>query len=323
MAIATPSKTPIASGGSKKAASRRVRRLSTRDKIVLSLMVGIPTLVHLALVWVPTLVSVVLSFTKWDGVGGFSSIQWIGVGNYKQMFTVSPTFWPAVEHNVIWLVFFVLLPTPFGVFLAYQLDKNIRFTRFYQTAIFLPVVISAAVTGFIWETIYDPDNGLVNSIIGANKPNHFYIDWLGNSHLNLWAVLIAASWKQAAYIMILYLAGLKSADPALKEAAALDGANEWQAFFRVTFPALKPINIIVLVVTIIESLRAFDLVYVVGGSNGTKPGLELLSILITNNILGESSLIGYGSALAVILLLISLVPILVYVYQNFRKEQQS
>jgi multiple sugar transport system permease protein len=321
MAIATPSKTPTAPGSSKPA-SRRVRRLSTRDKIVLSLMVGIPTLVHIALVWVPTLVSVVLSFAKWDGIGGLSSIQWIGLGNYKEMFTVSPTFWPAVEHNFIWLGFFVVLPTPFGVFLAYLLDKNIRGSRFYQSVIFLPVVISAAVTGFIWETIYNPDNGLINSLIGANKPNSFYIDWLGNSHLNLWAVLIAASWKQAAYIMILYLAGLKSADPALTEAASLDGANAWQTFFRVTFPALKPINIIVLVVTIIESLRAFDLVYVIGGSNTTKPGLELLSILITNNIIGESSLIGYGSALAVVLLVISLVPILAYVYQNFRKEQR-
>jgi multiple sugar transport system permease protein/raffinose/stachyose/melibiose transport system permease protein len=285
-------------------------------------MVGIPTLLHVALVWVPTLVSVLLSFSSWDGIGGLASIKFVGPQNYVTMFTVSPTFWPAVQHNVIWLVFFVLLPTPFGVFLAYQLDKSIRFTRFYQTAIFLPVVISAAVTGFIWQTIYDPDNGLVNSILGTNKPGTAYIEWLGDSHLNLWAVLIAASWKQAAYIMILYLAGLKGFDPSLREAAALDGATEWQAFTRVTFPALKPINIIILVVTIIESLRAFDLVYVVAGSNGTKPGLELLSILIANNILGESSLVGYGSALAVVLLVISLVPILSYVVQTFRKEQQ-
>jgi multiple sugar transport system permease protein/raffinose/stachyose/melibiose transport system permease protein len=303
--------------------SGRVRRLTGQDKIVLGLMVGIPTLLHVALVWVPTLVSILLSFSQWDGIGGLSTIKWVGVQNYATMFTVSPTFWPAVQHNVIWLVFFVLLPTPFGMFLAYQLDKNIRFTRFYQTAIFLPVVISAAVTGFIWQTIYDPDNGLVNSILGTNKPGSAYIEWLGDSHLNLWAVLVAASWRQAAYIMILYLAGLKGFDPALREAAALDGATEWQTFLRVTFPALRPINIIILVVTIIESLRAFDLVYVVAGTNGTKPGLELLSILIANNILGESSLVGYGSALAVVLLVISLVPIVSYVFQTFRKDQQA
>lgn len=313
-----PSKTSSARG--KPSPRRRTRRLSTRDKVILGAMVGVPTMLHVVLVWLPTLVSIILSFAKWDGIGGLSSIKWVGLKNYDTMFTASPTFWPALEHNVIWLVFFILLPTPFGIFLAYQLDKNIRFSKLYQTAIFLPMVISTAVIGFIWETVYDPNNGLVNSLIGANKPGHFYIEWLGNSQLNLWAILIAASWRQAAYIMILYLAGLKSADPALSEAAALDGASEWQTFIRVTFPSLKPINMVVLVVTIIESLRAFDIVYVIGGSGGTKPGLELLSILITNNILGESSLIGYGSALAVVLLVVSLVPILSYLFSTIRKE---
>ena len=103
--------------------------------------------------------------------------------------------------------------------------------------------------------------------------------------------------------MILYLAGSKAVDPSLREAAAIDGANARQAFFRVVFPAMQPINIVVLVITIIEALRAFDLVYVINkGSNG----LELLSVLVTNNIIGEASRIGFGSALAVILLVISL-----------------
>jgi multiple sugar transport system permease protein len=300
--------------------AQRVRRLSHRDRAVIALMIGVPTVVHVALVWFPTLVSLVLSFTNWSGIGGLSTIKWIGLQNYRNLFGTSPSFWPAVEHNILWLVFFVLLPTPFGIFLAHQLDKNIRFSRLYQTAIFLPMVISSAVIGFIWETMYNPNNGLINSVLGANQPGHFYVQWLGDPRINLWAVLIAASWRQAAYIMILYLAGLKSADPQLREAAVLDGANEWQTFIRVTFPSLKPINIVVLVVTLIESLRAFDIVYVMSGSNGTKPGLELLSILITNNIVGESSRIGYGSALAVVLLVISVVPILVFLFQTFRRE---
>ena len=299
--------------------SRRVRRLSGRDKIVLTLMVGIPTLAHVVFVWVPTVASLVLSFTDWNGIG-LDSINFVGARNYEQLFTNYPAFWPAVEHNFLWLAFFLLIPTPFGIFLAYQLNKQIRFTRFYQTAIFLPMVISLAVVGFIWEIIYNPDTGLLNSLFGTNRPGHF-IDWLGNPHLNLWAVLFAASWRHAAYIMVLYLAGLKGLDPALPEAAAIDGANEWQAFLRVVFPAMKPINIIVAVVTIIESLRAFDLVYVMGGNNGTKPGLELLSLLITNNILGESPRIGFGSAIAVVLLVISLVVIIPYLVQTFRKER--
>jgi multiple sugar transport system permease protein len=120
--------------------------------------------------------------------------------------------------------------------------------------------------------------------------------------------------------MLLYLAGLKSVDPALKEAGALDGANAWQTFFRVTFPVLKPVNVVVLVVSVIEGLRAFDIVYVI---NKGRNGLELLSVLVTDNIIGESSRIGWGSALAVVLLLISLGFIVTYLLQVFREEDRT
>ena len=120
--------------------------------------------------------------------------------------------------------------------------------------------------------------------------------------------------------MILYLAGLKSVDPALREAAAIDGASEWHAFRTVVFPAMRPINIVVLVVTVIEALRAFDIVYVI---NRGRNGLELLSVLVTDNIIGEASRVGYGSALAVILLVIALVPIITFVARTFRRRVVS
>ncbi|MFG2463074.1 carbohydrate ABC transporter permease [Streptomyces sp. NPDC048523] len=294
------------------------RLLTRRDRITLGFMAGVPTILHVALVWVTALASIALAFTSWDGIG-FGSIKWVGLDNFKQLFSDNPQFWPAVEHNVIWFVVLILIPTPFGLFLAVQLDKNIRFSRVYQTAFFLPVVVSLAVTGFVWQLVYNPDTGLINSLIGANKPGH-YIDWIGDPHLNLWAVLIAASWRHTGYMMILYLAGLKGVDPSLREASSLDGANEWQTFKNVIFPTLRPTNTVVLVVTIIEALRAFDLVFVFNkGAQGT----ELLSILITNNIIGESSRIGYGSAIAVVLLVISLAVIIPYLIATFRKERQA
>ncbi|MFJ5846535.1 MULTISPECIES: carbohydrate ABC transporter permease [unclassified Streptomyces] len=299
---------------------RRPRRLGLSDRLFLTVIVGVPLLALLVFVWLPALASLALSFTQWDGLE-LSGIQWTGLDNYREIFTNYPPFWPAVQHNVIWLLFTALLPTPFGIFLAYQLDRKIRFTRIYQTAIFLPMVLSLAVVGLIWEIIYNPDNGLLNGILDTAAPGH-HIDWLGDPDLNLWMVLIASAWRHTGYIMILYLAGLKGFDPALKEAAALDGANGRQTFLRVVFPALKPVNVIILVVTAMESLRAFDIVYVVGGGVGSKPGMELLSLLITDNIIGESSHIGYGSALAMIMLVISLAAIGTFLVQNFRKEDQ-
>jgi multiple sugar transport system permease protein len=302
----------------KRVAQGHGRLLTRRDRITLGLMAGVPTILHVALVWVTALASIALAFTSWNGIG-FDSIKWVGIQNFKQLFTDNPQFWPAVEHNIIWFVVLILIPTPLGLFLAVQLDKKIRFSRVYQTAFFLPVVMSLAVTGFVWQLIYNPDTGLINSLIGANKPGH-YIDWIGNPHLNLWAILVAASWRHTGYMMILYLAGLKGVDPSLREASALDGANEWQTFKNVIFPTLRSTNTVVLVVTIIEALRAFDLVFVFNkGAQGT----ELLSILITNNIIGESSRIGYGSAIAVVLLVISLAVIIPYLVATFRKERQA
>ena len=294
------------------------RLLTRRDRITLGLMAGVPTILHVMLVWLTALASIALAFTTWDGIG-FDSIQWVGLDNFKELFTNNPQFWPAVEHNVVWFVVLILIPTPLGLFLAVQLDKKIRFSRVYQTAFFLPVVLSMAVIGFVWQLIYNPDTGLINSIIGANEPGK-YIDWIGDPDLNLWAILVAASWRHTGYMMILYLAGLKGVDPSLREASSLDGANEWQTFKNVIFPTLRPTNTVVLVVTIIEALRAFDLVFVFNkGAQGT----ELLSILVTNNIIGESSRIGYGSAIAVVLLLISLAVIIPYLVATFRKERRA
>ena len=141
-------------------------------------------------------------------------------------------------------------------------------------------------------------------------------DWLGNPKINLWATLVAVGWRHVGYIMVLYLAGLKAIDPSLREAAAIDGAGEWHAFRTVVFPALRPINIVIVVVTVIEALRAFDIVYIV---NRGRNGLELLSVLVTDNIIGEASRIGYGSAIAVILIMISIVPIVVFVWNSFQE----
>lgn len=312
------------------------RALSTRDKWVAAALLGIPLLLDLAFVWFPALASVLLSFTKWTGVGSIhlqackntAALPGIpqpgcvyGVQNYQQAFNVYPDFWPAVRHNAIWLMVFILVATPLGMLFAVLIDRGIRGSRIYQSVLFLPVMLSLALIGIIWELIYSPNYGLINSVLGRTG-NDNLIDWLGNPRLNLWAILVEAVWKQAGYVMILYLAGLKAFDPSLREAAVIDGANAWQTFWRVTFPVLRPINIVVLVVTVIESLRAFDLVYITAKGNPLK-GLELLSIAVTQNIVGETQRIGFGSTLGVILLVISLVPISIFLYQVFRKERRT
>jgi multiple sugar transport system permease protein len=335
MAVGTTEKTAPPPAAAKRRRWRGVRTLSKKDKLVAACLVGIPLLIDLAFVWFPALGTVLLSFTKWTGVGSINlepckgaTLPGIpqpgcvyGVQNYNQAFNVYPDFWPAVQHNAIWLLVFIVIATPVGMLFAVLIDRGIRGSRIYQSVLFLPVMLSLALIGIIWELIYSPNYGLINSVIGRTG-NANLIDWLGNPDLNLWAILVEASWKQAGYVMILYLAGLKAVDPGLREAALVDGANSWQTFWRVTFPVLRPINIVILVVTVIESLRAFDLVYITSKGNPLK-GLELLSVSVTQNIVGETQRIGFGSTLGVVLLVISLVPISIFLYQVFRREKRT
>jgi multiple sugar transport system permease protein len=283
---------------------------------VLALLVGGPLLLQVVLVWLPAAASVGLSLTDWSGVGGLERARFVGLDNYWDLATAYPAFWPAVTHNLVWLAVFLFAAAPLGMFLAVLLDREMAGSRIYQSALYLPVVLSLAVIGFIWELQYAPETGFLNSALGTTRQDNL-IDWLGNRDLNLWAVLVAASWRHVGYVLLLYLAGLRSVDPALREAASIDGATESQAFRRVVFPVLRPINVVIVVVTVIEALRAFDIVYVI---NRGLNGLELLSVLIANNILGEGSRIGFGSAIATILLVVSIVPIALFVRRALRSE---
>jgi ABC-type sugar transport system permease subunit len=273
---------------------RRVRLLSRRDIVVLTLMLGVPLILTLVFIWFPAIATILLSFTSWTGIGGLRTAKWVGLQNYDNAIHNYAPFWPAVRHNVIWLVVFMVIATPLGMLFAVLIDRNLKGSRVYQSVIFLPVMLSLALIGIMWQLVYSPNYGLLNSLIGRNGQTNL-IDWLGDPKLNIWAVMVEACWRQAAYVMILYLAGLKS-----------------------VFPVLRPINIVIIVVTVIESLRAFDLVYI---TNGGTNGLELLSALVTQNIVGQFSRIGFGSALGVVLLLIALGPIIVFLNNQFRGEE--
>ncbi|WP_299925487.1 carbohydrate ABC transporter permease [uncultured Nocardioides sp.] len=292
----------------------REKKLSGRDRLVVITMVTVPLALVLWLVWVPALGSVVLSFGKWNGFGDLDTIEWVGFQNYEDIVTIYPPFWPAIQHNLIWLGFLFLFPTVLGMLLAVVLDREMRGSRFYQTAFYMPVVLSLALIGFIWQLFYSRDQGLINDVFGTQ------IDWYGDPDINLWAVLVATAWRHTGYIMLIYLAGLKGVDASLREAAAVDGAGEVKTFFHVIFPVMRPINMVVIVIVVIESLRAFDLVWVI---NKGRNGLEVIGALVAQNVIGEATRYGFGSALAVIMMLISSVFITIYLRNVFREERRG
>jgi multiple sugar transport system permease protein len=292
----------------------REKRLPAKDRLTVIGMVTVPLLFVLILVWLPAVGSVVLSFGKWNGFGDLDTIEWVGFQNYKDIVQIYPPFWPAIQHNLIALGFLFLFPTVLGMLLAVVLDREMRGSRLYQTAFYMPVVLSLALIGFIWQLFYSRDQGLINDVFGTE------VDWYGDPSINLWAVLVATAWRHTGYIMLIYLAGLKGIDASLREAAAVDGASEVKTFFHVIFPVMRPINMIVIVIVVIESLRMFDLVWVV---NKGRNGLELIAALVSQNVIGEATRYGFGSALAVIMMLISSVFITIYLRNVFREERRG
>lgn len=302
-------------------------RMQGRDKLVFVLMVAVPTFLHVLLVWVPTLASIFFSFTDWKGIR-FSDINIVGLLNYEQIFTVfEKDFYQAVINNITLLVFLFFGPTALGMLLAYLLDKEMRGTRIYQSMFYTPVVLSLAVVGFIWQSVmYSTENGLATELFGGGSD----VNWLGNQDFlisfggtygiskNFVAILVAIAWRHTGYIMVLYLAGMKSVDASLRESSALDGCNEWQSFRHVLFPTLKPINVVVAVITVIEALRAFDIIYVLNRPRRT----EVLAVLTTNNLLGEGGgNVGRGSAYAVILFALCIGFVIWYVTNHYKNSE--
>jgi multiple sugar transport system permease protein len=171
------------------------------------------------------------------------------------------------------------------------------------------------VIGLIWSWLYNPRAGLINTFlvgIGVESPP----GWLADRNLAIWAIIFAAAWRQVGYVMVLYLAGLKNVDPSLVDAAQVDGANRFQMFRFVILPLLAPVTTIVIIISIIDSLRAFDLVAIMTAGNQRSQVLaNFMYIEAFNNYQ-----MGYGAAIAVVLFAIMLVFIVWYLWRSLREE---
>jgi multiple sugar transport system permease protein len=310
---------------------RRFQTFTGRDRLWLTLMVGIPASLHILLVWIPALLTAVLSFAEWDNLLPISEVSPVGFRNYWQIFTIFDNrLFPAIFNNLM-LIAWLFVCSAIGVLFAYLLDKNVRGSRVYQSIYYYPVVLSLAVVGFIWKAVmFSRDQGLMN-IVWPGEPIDFvgdqsrifefdlpFLDFPLGLSKNFAALLLAMAWRHIGYVMVLYLAGLKSVDLALREAAAIDGCNEWQSFRQVVFPSLRPINVVVVVISVIEALRLYDIVAALNEPRGT----EVMGTLVTNSLLGEGGgRVGVGSAYGMVLFVMCMGFIIWFVTNNFRESR--
>jgi multiple sugar transport system permease protein len=273
----------------------------------------VPAAVEAGWVFWPALNSFYLSLTKWNGLGPPRSV---GLRNFTDLFSDN-VFRTALGNNVIWAVGFGGLSVLGGLALAVALNRPRRGVGVYRSAIYLPMVFSLAVTGLFWRVLYQPD-GAVNAALRGVGLGGLARQWLADPHTALYAVLVAAVWRQVGYVMVLYLAGLKGCDPSLTEAATVDGAGPWQRFRFVTWPQLRGVNTVVFAVTVIDSLRTFDIVWAMTGG-GPYHSSELLSTYMYEQ--GFTFLnLGYASALAVVIFALAILFIITYLIRATREE---
>lgn len=267
-------------------------------------------------IWVigPTIYTFYLSLTEWDGL---TAPNFIGLTNYLDLFNDS-VFYTSLINNFIWLLIFLLIPVVLGLFLAILLSKKIRWAKGFKAAIYSPMILAPVVIGLIWSWIYHPKAGLLNNTLTYIGLDALTQGWLSNPDTALYAVIGAAVWRHTGYVMLLFLAGLTSIPPTLIEAARIDGATAWQRFRYILLPLLKPATVIVLVITMIQSLRAFDFVNIMTRGGPFNSTNVLANYMYTEAFRNYE--MGYGASIAVILFIIMFVFIFFYL-RKIRAEE--
>ena len=252
-------------------------------------------LVYFALVLGPIIAAIAISFTEWNGI---SPPDWIGFGNYAKLLS-DKTFYVALKNNALFMVFYCVIPIVVGLLLAtlvWSLRQREQFAL--RTLLFLPYIMPTAVLGIIWHWLYNPAFGPINQALKLAGLGSIALPWLGDFTFVLPAVGIVASWYFFGFCMVLFLSGIQRIDPSLFEAARVDGASGSRIFFFITLPLLLPEIRIALLLTIISSIKSFDLIFTM--TRGGPANATLVPNIYMYELGFQLNRYGYASAVAII-----------------------
>jgi raffinose/stachyose/melibiose transport system permease protein len=264
----------------------------------------------------PTIRAIYLSLTNWHGYG---DPVFVGFSNFTELFTVDQFFQTATRNTLIWIVLSLIAPIILAIPVAVVLNGKLRGKVVFRTAFYLPAVLSSIVVAMSWGFIYQPRSGYLNQLLNGMGLGKWAQDWLGNPHLAIYSVLVVSIWSGTGAAMVLILAGLQGVPTELVEACQLDGGNRWTVFWSVELPTLRPTLALVLLLSVINSLKSFDLIAAMtsGGPGGAS---QMLSYYAWTSAITNHNY-GLGSAVAVILLALSLIVIVPYVRTTLRANQ--
>ena len=252
-------------------------------------------LVFLAVMIIPIFATGYYSMLEWDGIG---DATFVGIKNYISLLLDNKyEFWQSVGHSFIVLFLSVFVQETIAMVLALILAKGVKGESFFRTAFFIPMVVSTVVIAQLFLKIYNPNYGLLNTMLESLGLGRWANEWLGDPKIAIWAVFIPLIWQYIGYHMLLFYGAIKSLSTDILEAARIDGANYFQISTRIILPLIVPMIETCVVLAVVGSLKTFDFVYVM--TNGGPVGATEVPSTIMYDLLINRSVYGEGSAAAV------------------------
>lgn len=298
---------------------RRAGKTSVRgsiDKHRTGILFILPALTVYAIFFVkPFLTSIYYSLTSWNGYDPVK--QFVGVANYENLLR-DPLVWLSLSHNLIWIAIGTLAPIVIGLPLAVMLTNIKRGRLLFQTAYFLPYILSGVMIGVIWGWIYNPVFGVLNYVLRSIGLGALATGWLGNPDLALYAVLVAAIWGYFGFCVVIFMAALQNINLELVEAAKIDGANPVQQFIYVIIPQLRNVLNVLIVYNLIGGFNVFDIIRVMT-AGGPANNTEVIATYVYS-VSFEQNRIGYGTSLSMVMTVLALGAS--YFYIRLRDKQE-
>ncbi len=270
-------------------------------------------IIYISVIVFPVFYSLYISLHSGTGIG---SMDFVGLKNYSQL-VKDPIFWMSLKHTVIWIVLTVCVTMTVSLMFAVLLNKEFRGRTFFRAFFYFPSVIAIIAVAIIWRWIYNPQIGFINQffkVLGINYSQ----TWLSTESTVIIALFVAALWQAVGQPMILFLAGLQGISPEVMEAAAIDGANGVQKFFRITIPLLKDTFVTVICTLVIAAMKVYDIVKGLtdGGPNNAS---QMLATYMYSQVFQYNN-VGYGTAIAIVMVVIMMFVIVPYLSFTAREK---
>ncbi|MEO5920372.1 MAG: sugar ABC transporter permease [Pseudolysinimonas sp.] len=274
-------------------------------------------IVYLTFVLLPVALAAVYSFFNWNGLSALD--RFIGFDNYVRALT-DPVFQAAVGHNLAIVALSLVIQGPIAIGVALLLNRRLRGRTVFRLLIFVPYVLSEVIAGLAWKLILQPQ-GPFDGVLASLGLSDLRQLWLADQNVVFWTLFVVLCWKYLGFAIILFLAGLQGVPDELAEAAQIDGASWWQTQWLITIPLLSPTIRIWAFLSIIGSLQLFDMVWILTGGGPVNATTTMATYMVQYGF--QRSQLGFGSAVAVILFVVSLAFALVYQRFLLRRDLQG